>query len=377
MKSLLLLACVVSISAHLGSAQTRRPPGPPSRPRIAVPDVNSNTMIFLSGKVALDDGSALSESADIQTICKGQKRTETHTDAHGGFSFQFGSRTPASSGYEVDADLSGGNQPGRPERRDLQGCELQASLAGFTSDVIQLSGRFTGEANADVGHIVLHRMNNVEGFTISATTAQAPPPARKALDKGQEQAAKGKWDEAQKSLEKAVSIYPRFALAWFELGRVRLQKNDPAGARQSFQQSIAADSKYISPYHGLTQLALREQNWRELTEVSEKLLALNPVNFPDAWLLNSLGNYYLRQFAAAEKSARRGLAVDTEHRVPKLEYLLGLVLLKKPDYVEAAAHLQAFLKSATKPAEVAAAQKQLDEITRLSAAANLAASESK
>lgn len=242
-------------------------------------------MVFLSGRVVVDDGSVLTESASIQTVCRGQKRTETHTDSHGGFSFQFGSRPTSDNGSQFDAETSARSTPsGRPERRDLQDCELQASLPGFTSSVVQLAGRFSGHENADIGRIVLHRMNKVEGFTISATTAQAPGAARKAFEKSQQQQRQGKWEEAQKSLEKAVAIYPKFAAAWFELGRVQLQKNDLPAARHCFQQSIAADAKYVSPYLVLTQLAQHDQNWQELAVVSDKLLALNPVSFPDVWL---------------------------------------------------------------------------------------------
>jgi tetratricopeptide (TPR) repeat protein len=383
MKSLFALACLISISILPASAQTRsggggRSTGTPTRPRVPAPDLSSNSVIFLSGKAVVDDGSLLTESASIQTVCKGQKRTETHTDSHGSFSFQFGGRSPASNEIGFDAETSSStSSPGRPDRRDVKDCQLQASLPGFTSDAVELSGRFTGYENADIGRIVLHRLNNVEGFTISATTAQAPGSARKAFEKGQQQQKQSKWDDAQKSLEKAVAIYPKFAAAWFELGRVQLQRNDPPGARHSFQQSIAADSKYINPYLGLTQLAWREQKWQELAEVSDKLLALNPVSFPDVWLSNTLAYYCLENFAAAEKSARRGLQLDTEHRVPKLEYALGMALLKKPDYPGAAQHLRAFLRLATKPAEEAEVQKQLDEIARLSAAANLPAGESK
>lgn len=380
MKTLFACACILSISSLMAFGQAggggRR--GATPRTRIPAPDVTPNTMIFLSGKVVVDDGTVVTESADIQTICKGQKRTETHTDSHGGFSFQFGSLSSTSSGGDFDADSSTRNPAaGRPERRDLRDCELRASLAGFTSDSIMLGGRFSGEQSADVGRVVLHRLANVEGFTISATTAQAPAEAKKALEKGQEQEKKGKLDDAQKSLEKAVAIYPKFAAAWFELGRVHLQKNDPAGARHSFQQSLAADSKYINPYHGLTQLAMHEQNWQELTELTEKLLALNPVNFPDAWLSNAVGYYCLRNFTAAEKSARRGLQVDADHRVPKLEYLLGMTLVKRSSYEEAAQHVRAFLSLATKPADVAEGQKLLDEITHLSATANLTTGEGK
>src|SRR6266536_1349058 len=384
MKSLLAFACLLSISCLPASAQTRsgggggRGTAAPTRPRLPAPDLSSNSTIFLSGKAVVDDGSLLTESASIQTVCKGQKRTETHTDSHGNFSFQFGGRFTPSNEAQFDAETpSGTTAPGRPDRRDLQGCELQASLPGFTSEVIQLSGRFTGDESADVGRIVLHRLSNVEGFTISATTAQAPASAKKAFEKGQAQKKQGKLDEAQKSLEKAVALFPKFAVAWFELGRVQLQKNDPPAARHSFQQSIAADSKYVSPYLGLTQIALREHNWRELDETSAKLLALNPLNFPDVWISNSIANYFLQNFDAAEKSARRGLQVDTEHRVPRLEYALGMTLLKKPDYREAAQHLRAFLSHTTKPAEIAEAQKQLQEIARLSAHGSVAANESK
>jgi tetratricopeptide (TPR) repeat protein len=385
MKTLLALAFVISLSFLPAPAQTgsrggsSRTPTSPTVPRPSTPDLTPNTMtISLSGKVVVDDGSVLSDSASIQTVCKGQKRTETHTDSRGNFVFQFGGRSAIPSEAGFDAETSSiATRPGSPDRRNLRDCQLQASLPGFTSDVVELAGRFSGSENADIGHIVLHRLNNVEGFTISASTAEAPASARKALEKGQQQQKQGKWDDAQKSLEKAVAIYPKFAAAWFELGRVQIQRNDPPAARHSFQQSIAADSKYLNPYLGLTQLAQREQNWQELAEVSDKLLALNPVNFPDVWLSNSIANYFLQNFAAAEKSARHGLLLDTEHRVPKLEYLLGMVLLKKPDYQGAAQHLRAFLSLTTKPAEVAEAQKQLDAIARLSATTSPPASESK
>jgi tetratricopeptide (TPR) repeat protein len=382
MRTLLIVASLLSVfavsSLAQGSGGGGRKPGIRSRSRASTPDLTPNTLIFLSGKVVTNDGSVLTESVPIQTVCKGQKRTETHTDSHGSFSFQFGTRFGSSAEGEFDAEnpIRSGIA-GQPERRDLHDCELQASLAGFISDSIPLEGRFSGYENADVGRIVLHRLANVEGFTISATTAQAPKPAKKAFEKGRDQLQKGKWDDAQKSFEKAVTIFPKFAVAWFELGRLQLQRNDPDSARKSLQQSLAADPKYVNPYHTLTQIAQREQRWQELIETSEKLLALNPVSFPDGWFSNALGNYCLQNLAAAEKSARRGLEVDTEHRVVQLEYLLGVTLLERSDFEGAAQHLRVFVGHATKPADIAEGQRQLNEAIRLSAAVNLVSSERK
>jgi tetratricopeptide (TPR) repeat protein len=366
-------AYLVLLIVPIGSAQS---------PRLGRNGLGSSSTamggVFLNGTVVIDDGGVLTDAAEIQTVCGGQRRTETRTDSHGFFSFQFGGRSAAVSdpGYGAESPALE-NRTGIVGSRSPHDCELQAALAGFRSDIVQLGGRVSGDENVTIGRIVLHRLANVEGFTISATTAQAPAAVKKALEKSLEQERKGKWDEARKLLEKAVSLDPNCAVAWYELGRVQLQENDPASARHAFQQSVAADAKYINPYRGLIQLAQRERNWRELTEASENLLALNPVSFPEAWFSNAISYYGQGDFAAAERSARRGLQIDTEHRVPKLEYLLGLVLLEKPDYAEAAQHIQVFLNHATQASDVAEAHRKLDEIARLSAAANLALAETK
>ena len=157
-------------------AQTGKPapgrgtttPGPtrspvPMRPDMNPPDSTMGQRAFISGKVVLDDGTQLTESASIQTICRGQKRTVTHTDSHGGFSFELGDRTsPATadfSGADVD---SMGPAMGRGVQRNWRDCELLASLPGFSSQPIDLNSRLTTFESADIGRLVLHRMGQVE-----------------------------------------------------------------------------------------------------------------------------------------------------------------------------------------------------------------------
>jgi Tetratricopeptide repeat len=376
------LTCCVFFTLTLAAfAQTGKPtggrgtPGPtrssvPTRPNMNPPDTTMGQRAFISGKVVLDDGTQITESATIQTICRGHKQTVTHTDSHGGFSFELGDRTsPATadfSGADVD---SMGPAMGRGAQRNWRDCELLAALPGFSSQPIDLNTRLTTFESADIGRLVLHRMGQVEGLTISATSAMAPKDARKAYEKGSKKLSQEKWDEAEPLLSKAVEIYPRFAVAWFDLGRVQLHKHDDVQARHSFEQSVAADPKYVNPYRGLAELDMQQKQWQALVTVTGQLLALNPVSFPDAWLRNALGNYYLYNFPDAEKSARQGMKMDDQHRVPKLEYLLGVILLQKREYPEAATHIQNYLKFATQPAEIEEAQKQLAEITRLSASA--------
>src|SRR6202007_481258 len=153
-------------------------------------------------------------------------------------------------------------------------------------------------------------------------SAAAPPKAKKEYEKGQALARKQQWDEAQQKFEKAVEVYPKYAVAWYELAQVQLEKNDPEAAKQSFRKSAAADPGFISPYEALAEIAMRQKRWQDLVDSTGELLKLNPVSFPQYWMYNGAGYYNLQNFDEAEKSATKGLATDPKHKVPKLEHLM-------------------------------------------------------
>ncbi len=326
--------------------------------------------IFVTGKAVLDDGTELTEPATIQTICRGQRHTETYSDAHGGFSFQLGDPNPSTTAAISDASSSNFGAAGIAQpRRDPRDCQVQAVLAGFTSPTVELASRGASLNSIDVGRVPLHRMEHVEGTSISVTNALAPPAAKKALEKGREQERKGKWDEAGKSLEKAVEIYPRYAAAWNELGRLQLRDHDGLSARHSFEQSLAADPKYVNPYDGLAELAMLSRDWPSVINATSKLFALDPISFPEAYYYNAIGNYSLGNLDAAEKSALQGVRVDEAHQIPRLQYVIGLIFMQKQNYPAASEHMQLYLRFAAQPAEVEQAKKSLAEIEKLSASA--------
>ncbi len=367
MKCFILGSCLLVLFSASSLAQ-RRGPSRGSIPTVPPPGLNTNSSgsLFLSGRVVIADGGELTEPAAIQSNCRGQKHTEAYTDSHGNFSFEIGHANGANSAGLADADTAWSSTNIRS--RDLQDCDLQASLAGFSSDVIPLASKVAMGQSNDVGRIVLHRMDKVDGLTISATSAAAPGPARKAYEKGRKEEEKKNWDQAQQAFEKAVAIYPRYAVAWCELGRVQQEKNDPTSARHSFTQSISVDPQYVNPYRGLAQIAAMGREWPELVTITTKLLALNPVNFPDAWFFNALGYYNQHILEPAEKSARQGIHVDAEHRLPKLQLLLGAVLVRRQKYNDAADHLRQYLQLQPTGPESDLARRQLAEVMQLAAA---------
>jgi tetratricopeptide (TPR) repeat protein len=336
--------------------------------------MTSQSSVFVSGKLVVDDGTDLTEPAVILTICRGRRHSETYSDAHGGFSFRLGDPTQGAVAAISDASSSNiADRSGVQSGSDLRDCQLQAELAGFSSQTVELNSHANLMNSIDVGRVPLHRLAHVEGTSISVTSALAPAPAKKAFEKGLEQEKKVKWDDAQKSFAKAVQIYPRYATAWYQLGRLQLRNQsrieDTAPAKHSFEQSIAADPKYVNPYDGLAQIAMLAHDWHNVIDITGKLVSLNPVNFPDAYYDNGVANYYLKNLDDAEKSVRQGVRVDEAHQIPKLQYLLAMIFLQKQNYQAASEHMQLYLSLAQHADDIDLAKKGLAEIQKSSASA--------
>ena len=370
-----------------GGGNTSPSPGRTTTPgRTTMPNPNDNRTtfpemqrpIFLSGRVMLDSGGAPPDQVVIERICNGNPRAEAYTDSKGRFSFQLGqnngmmqdaSMSSADSGVPGFGTGGGRNTMGMGSNtgiseRDLMGCDIRASLAGFRSDVISLSGRRMFD-NPDLGTIILHRLGNVEGVTISASSLGAPKDAKKAFDKGHDLLKKKKVPEAQKELEKAVELYPQFATAWFDLGLAREMQKDAEGARKAYEQAIASDSKYLYPYRQMVGLYVKEQKWAEVADVSGRLVKLDPVDFPDAHYYNSVANYYLKNYDVAEKSIREAQKLDTRNRLQKSSQLLGAILIEKQDYVGAAEQIKKYLSVLPAGPDAENVKKQLAELERV------------
>lgn len=341
--------------------------------------------VFLTGKVIMEDGTPPPDSVTIERMCNGLARPEGYTDSKGRFSIELGRNTM----MMADASVSGANDPafsgmgglsssrggfgstanpmGGLSERDLMGCELRATLPGYRSDVVMLTGRKLLD-NPDVGTIILHRMGNVEGTTISATSLHAPKDARKAYDKGREALRKQKWADAQKQLEKAVQVYPEFAAAWYELGRSLESQEQLDKAREAYGKSLAADPKFVNPYLQLAGLAARDKKWQEVADTTDRVVRLNPIDFPGAYFFSSIAHYNLKNLDAAEKSAREGIKTDTQHRFPKINHVLGVILAQKGEFTAAAGFMKDYLKFAPKASDADVVKNQLAELEKFAAA---------
>ena len=379
------------LPARTASAQARQ--GTPSPTAPAAPTATSSTSItpprsnntgqplqrswYLSGRVLMDDGSAPPDSVTIRRNCGGASdKPVAYTDSKGRFSVQFGQPQALIPDASVGSEPGGGRVDGSVRSGSpfdsfgngrLDGCELLAALPGYRSDVVELGARSYMD-NPDVGSIVLHRLAKVAGNSISATSYEAPPEARKAYDKGLDAERKQKWPEAQAQFQKATGAYSKYAAAWFELGTVYQHQDSKEQSREAFRKSLEADRRFLKPYLPLASMAFEERDWAQTADLTQTLAQLDEVDYPQAFLLNAIANSKLGKPDAAEKSAREALRLDPKHQLPRVEYVLGMILAGRQDYDGALQMLRGYIQRAPNAPDIAEIKKQIGQIETLAAA---------
>lgn len=347
--------------------------------------------IMVSGRVMLEDGAAPADSVVIERVCNGNARAEGYTDTRGYFVLQLGA---SNSQFQDASETAGGfgrtsQQPGgiggsgglgggglgssigtasstHSSGLDsrLLNCELRARLSGYRSQTVSLMEHRALD-NPDVGVILLHRLAPTErATTVSAIALAAPKPADKAYNKGLNFLKKGKSEEARASFQSAIDLYPKFSSAWFELGKLQAVDGQVNDAHKSFLAASQADPQSVGPYLELALLALNAKNWNELADVTYRALKLNSFDYPQAYFLNAVANYNLRKLDTAEKSARAAQRLDTRHTYPENSRLLGVILVDRQQYADAADALRDFLVAAPYSAAAPAARQLLDDLEK-------------
>jgi tetratricopeptide (TPR) repeat protein len=216
--------------------------------------------------------------------------------------------------------------------------------------------------SGDVGTLVLHRIAGVEGRSISATTLAAPKDAVKAWEKGSQDLVKNKPVDAEKELTKAVEIYPKYANAWYDLGRARMAQKNNDGAREAFLKATEADDKLVGPYVELGQIASGEQKWEDTAKYLNRALELDPIDYPQLWFVDAVADYNTRQLDAAERSAREAIKADPQGKNPRASQLLGVILDQKGDVAGAVAAFREFLRLAPASPEADKTRQRIGEL---------------
>jgi hypothetical protein len=347
LRTYIRLAVLISTFVISTFAQGTMPrpvsPPPPTKDTtgdLKTRDASSTSEAVARGQVALADGAVPQGLVAVFAVCGGSNKFIAVADSKGRFSFNPGALSDTTA---------------------TKGCVLRASLEGYRSETRPLTD-VKPDSSTKLGKILLQPLSADTNGMTSVTGAQASKPAKKAYEKGLDEAAKQAWAEAKASLLKATAAYPGYADAWLGLGLLQQSEGDRDGAQKSFAESARADGKFAVPLILTAALDALRGDWQATVEHSQKAIDLNPSAFPQAYELNALGNLNLKKADAVEKSAAEGLKLDTEKRYPELEYLLGIVLSAKRDVDGATKHLQAYLDQSPNGPNVTRAKTALGEL---------------
>jgi tetratricopeptide (TPR) repeat protein len=364
-----LILCGVASAQKSGGATSNRGSTPPRTPTGT--DLTTQPT-FIAGKVMLDGGASLPEPVAIERLCNGSVRREGYTDFKGHFQIQLGS----SFGFQDASENDPRSAPGQVQRPsgqagsrgpvNLNGCEFRAVLAGFQSSTVIL--RTSGDSfQTELGTIILKRMGDAKGSTVSLTSMAAPKDAKQAFEKGRKALSEDKFDEAEKELNKATAKYPQFAAAWSLLGDIHQQHNQFVKADEEYKKALAADPQFVNPLYGLALIAAQEKKWQDVADYSMQVINLNAYAYPSAYFFNAAANYNVSKFDVAEESARKYKAGgDRKH--PEVSLLLASIMARKEDYASAAQQLRDYMAAVPDPPNVNELQEQISQYEKLSLA---------
>jgi tetratricopeptide (TPR) repeat protein len=282
----------------------------------------------LLGKVAMEGEPLPWVPMLVNVDCKGSIVNSTQADLRGQFVITFASaqgvdRTPQDAQRQMETKY--------------EGCTVRAALAGFHSSAVTITARNLRD-EPNLGTITLSSEARGGGTELSVTTKQAPSNAMKAFEKARADWLAQNPDGAERNLKKAVQLYPGFAEAWVQLGKIQTASN-PKSAEESFSKALAADPNFVLPYEQLAALAVQSEEWQKAADNSSQALKLDPMGTPQLWYYKALAEFQLGHTDEAQESATRSLTIDPRHTVPNTEQLLAVILARKGDYVRALLHL--------------------------------------
>jgi len=157
---------------------------------------------------------------------------------------------------------------------------------------------------------------------------------------------KKKFGDAERHLRNAVREYPKYALAWVTIGQLLATQLRIEEARKACFESSSVDPNYVPAHLCLADIAAQSHSWDQVLKLSERAIELDPSNSAVAYEYHAAANLNLHNLSAAEKSGLRALAIDREHREPRIHFVLAQIYEAKGDSFNEAVQLHDYLRYA-------------------------------
>ena len=166
--------------------------------------------------------------------------------------------------------------------------------------------------------------------SVAVVDLNVPEKAQKELVKGNQCSAKNDWSGAAEHYQKAIELYPKYAMAYNNLGSARMNLHDVPAARQAFEQAVAINDKYANAWLHLARLQHDTGDLHGSQQSLLKAIATDPKNVE---VLAGLAQVELQlsDFDATQDYVRKANALP--HQGFAIIHVLGAYALQKQNKI--------------------------------------------
>lgn len=144
----------------------------------------------------------------------------------------------------------------------------------------------------------------VASGTVAVTDLDIPKAARREFEKGNQEGSRKDWKAAVAHFQAAIREYPRYAMAYNNLGIALIQSGDAAGARAAFQKALDINDHYGQAYVNLGRLLYSQNDNAEAESLMKKALSGDPRNL-DALIILASAELRLGEYSLSADNARK------------------------------------------------------------------------
>ncbi len=248
----------------------------------------------------------------------------------------------------------------------ISGPGVETTTAGFDVSAFEMS------------HIeyVAVRQANVAGSgrtskqpTVAAVDLNAPAKAKGELSKGNEAVQHKDYAGAVKHYRKAIEHYPQYAGAYSNLGVVCMATRDFGCAREAFEATTRLNPHSAIAFFDLGRLKMMENRFADAEPLLRQSLAVDPQN-PEALTLMANAELVLGKYDQAVLFAHKVHALPEHRAQAAAHYIAGRALEAQREPQQAEAEYKMLLEEAP---DNALAKPAREAVERLSASAAAAA----
>lgn len=336
----------------------------------------TDTALYLLGKVVMDDGTKAPTHLRVEMVCDGKAVRQSYPNESGVFSFDLGSRrqnqtatdassTPPTGGLNESFTRDAWNPSGFQTllgRVYLDDCLVQLGKnPGYRGTEIKLGVRGLRD-DPDIGEILVSRTLLLSG----TADASIPPKALQAFEDAINELSREKpnKDRVRKHLETAVRVHPDFGAAWALLGTRLLEEGKLKEAREALARAVDREPRLVEPWLGLAQIAVESGDWVAAGELSARALELDG-SAPRGLLYLGLAEYYQQRYPVSHSVLGKLEELGLAERFPIAILHLGMLFARVGDIPAAAQRLRTYLAverpSALSPERRAGIERQLQQ----------------